>query len=132
MNRDQITIERSVEDVMRGPDVDRPPAVAGAKSSVPVGRTTKSKRGGASLAEPEDARERRLRRAGHVLDPRLQEELLRYPKRWVAITYSRLIAVGDSSTEVYKAAQAAGVKSPILWYVPDPNVSYFFPIGISI
>lgn len=72
-----------------------------------------------------------MSKARHVLAPKLQRELLKYPKRWVAFTYDRLIAVGDSSTEVYEKARAAGVKSPIIYCVPDPDVLWFFGAGAS-
>lgn len=64
----------------------------------------------------------------HVLAPRLQRELWAYPNRWVAITYDHLIAVGDSVTEVFQKARAAGVEVPIIYWVPDPKVSYYYPV----
>lgn len=63
----------------------------------------------------------------HELDSELQDKLLKHPGRWVAITRSRLIAVGDSSFEVLQAARAQGFLSPILFLVPrDEKTAYFF------
>lgn len=63
-----------------------------------------------------------------VLSEDLETALLQHPGRWVAMTNERIIAVGDSSTEVYEAAQAAGEAVPILWYVPESDTAWYFPV----
>lgn len=62
----------------------------------------------------------------HVIDPSLQKELLGHPGKWVTITRSELIAVGDSPLEVLKAARAKGFDSPILHYVPEDSRTHYF------
>lgn len=66
------------------------------------------------------------RRARHVIEPALQEELLKHPGKWVAMTRTKLIAVGDSPKEVIDAAEALGVRDTILHCVPEPGVGWFF------
>ena len=60
-------------------------------------------------------------------DPELLKELARYRGRWVATTRSRLLADGDSATEVYLAARESGIPVPIVFRVPeDGRTRYFF------
>jgi Family of unknown function (DUF5678) len=62
-----------------------------------------------------------------VLAPRLQQELLAHEGKWVAITKTELLAVGDSPDEVLHGAAERGVKQPILYFVPrDGHSSMFF------
>ncbi len=63
-----------------------------------------------------------------VLSEAVEEELLLHPGRWVTMTYDRIIAVGDSSTEVYEAARAAGEECPILYYVPNTSGGWYYPV----
>lgn len=61
-----------------------------------------------------------------VLEPRLQQELLQYEGRWVAITRSDLIAVGDSADEVIRRSADKGVADPIVHFVPrDGDVGMY-------
>jgi hypothetical protein len=63
----------------------------------------------------------------HELDPQLQDALVAHQGRWVATTRSEILAVGDSASEVLKAARAAGIESPIVYRVPeDSRTAYFF------
>jgi hypothetical protein len=62
----------------------------------------------------------------YEIEPAVQDELLRHPGRWVALTRSAVIAVRDTSTEAYDAARAAGVDSPILYQVPDTRTGYSY------
>ncbi len=60
----------------------------------------------------------------HEIAPSLQEELLHYAGRWVATTNDRLLAVGDSATEVYLAAREQGVDVPIVFRVLEAGSTY--------
>lgn len=62
----------------------------------------------------------------YQIEPEVQEELLRHPGKWVALTRSAVIAIKDTSTEAYDAAVAAGVDSPILYQVPDTRTGYSY------
>jgi hypothetical protein len=53
------------------------------------------------------------------------------PGKWVATTYNRIIAVGDTPTEVYQAAERDGVETPLLYQIPDPNVHWYFAAATS-
>jgi len=61
-----------------------------------------------------------------VLSEELEEELLQHPGRWVAMTREKIIALGDTPAEVFKAALSAGHKTPILYQVPKPGMSFFY------
>lgn len=62
----------------------------------------------------------------HELDPALQKELLKFPGKWVAITRSDIVVIGDSPEEVMRDAREAGVEAAILHHVPeDAEISYF-------
>jgi hypothetical protein len=62
----------------------------------------------------------------HEIDPQLQEELLRHTGKWVAMTRTRILAVGDDPQTIFEQARASGVDAPILYHVPDVGTSYFF------
>jgi hypothetical protein len=62
----------------------------------------------------------------YEIEPAVQEELLAYPGKWAALTRTKLIAVGETSTEAYAAALAAGIESPILYLVPDNRTGYSY------
>ncbi|MHB8892531.1 MAG: DUF5678 domain-containing protein [Candidatus Limnocylindrales bacterium] len=62
----------------------------------------------------------------YEIEPAVQDELLRYPGKWVALTRSAVIAVRDTSTEAYDAARSAGIDSPILYQVPDTRTGYSY------
>ena len=65
--------------------------------------------------------------ARDVLDPDLQQQLHEYRGRWVAITRTKLVAVGDNPNEVARKAAELGVAKPIIYFVPrDGNTSMFF------
>ena len=55
----------------------------------------------------------------HELDPSLQREVLKYPGKWVAVTRSKLVAVGDSPAAVLGEAARAGYANVILHRVPE-------------
>lgn len=55
----------------------------------------------------------------------LGEHRADYGGRWVALSGERLIAHGASATEVYAAADAAGVETPLVTRVDDPNAPPF-------
>ena len=59
------------------------------------------------------------------LSVELEQELLRHPGEWVAMTHERLLASGDNAVEVLAAARESGVETPILYKVPEAGVSYF-------
>lgn len=60
------------------------------------------------------------------LERDVQKELLNHPGKWVALTRSEIIAVGDTADEALAAAHAAGHKDPGLYRVPEKARSYFF------
>lgn len=63
----------------------------------------------------------------HEIDPGIQEELLKHPGKWVAITRSRVLAVGDDVMTVLREARKLGVEEPIIFRVPnDDGAAYFF------
>lgn len=67
------------------------------------------------------------RPAEHELEPQVVEQLAMHRGRWVAMTRSRILAVGDSATEVVVEARRQGVRSPIVHRVPeDGHRTYFF------
>lgn len=58
---------------------------------------------------------------------RLTRQLWKLPVgTWVAIDNDKIIATGQTPKEVYEASQVAGVEVPLLWQVPDPNVTHIF------
>ena len=60
------------------------------------------------------------------LEHDVQKELLKHPGKWVALTRSKILAVGDTADEALEAAHAAGHKDPGLYRVPEKARSYFF------
>jgi hypothetical protein len=68
---------------------------------------------------PPVAEAERIENLEAEIDPKLDNELLSYRGKWVAITTSRLIAVGESAADVLRVARDHGVESPILYHVPD-------------
>lgn len=62
----------------------------------------------------------------YEIEPDVQQELLKYPGKWAAITRSEVLAIRDTSTEAYAAARAAGVESPILYQIPDNRTGYSY------
>jgi hypothetical protein len=58
--------------------------------------------------------------------PDVQQELLKHPGKWAALTPSRVIAIAETSTEAYRAARDAGVEEPILYLVPDNRSRYSY------
>ena len=64
--------------------------------------------------------------AERVLSVELEDELLKHPGKWVAMTPDKIVAIGDDSVVVYKAALKAGVTDAILYRVPEAGTSYFF------
>jgi hypothetical protein len=71
--------------------------------------------------------ERTRDQAERVLEPSLEHELLAHEGRWVAVTRSELVAVGDSADEVIRRASERGVEHPIVYFVPrDGHSSMFF------
>lgn len=62
----------------------------------------------------------------YEIEPAVQEELIKHPGKWAAVTRSTVIAIRDTSTEAYLAARAVGVESPILYQVPDTRAGYSY------
>ena len=62
----------------------------------------------------------------HVIDPSLQKELFGHPGKWVSMTRSELIAVGDTPREVLEIAHDKGYTSPILYRVPEDSGTHYF------
>lgn len=57
-----------------------------------------------------------------VMSVELEAELQLHPGKWVAAHDERIIAIGDTPSEVCEAAWAAGVETPLLLKVPEPGV----------
>lgn len=70
-------------------------------------------------------RDRTNRPPQHVIEPALQMELHHHQGRWVAITRDRLLAVGDSPTEVIQSAREKGVHHPMIYRVPGEQTTIF-------
>lgn len=64
--------------------------------------------------------------AERVLSTELEDELLKHPGKWIAMTPEKIVAIGDDSVVVYKAALKAGVTDAILYRVPEGGSVYFF------
>lgn len=60
------------------------------------------------------------------LSPEVQERLLAYPGKWVALTPDEILAVADDPGTAYREAQDKGVASPILYQVPDTRAGYSY------
>jgi hypothetical protein len=62
-----------------------------------------------------------------VLSTDLQERMLTHAGKWVAMTRTDLLAVGDTPDEVLHEAAEKGEKRPILYFVPPKgDTSMFF------
>lgn len=63
----------------------------------------------------------------HVIDPDLQKQLLEHAGKWVAITRSELIAIGDTPIEALKRAREKFAGEVIVHHVPaNDRTAYFF------
>jgi hypothetical protein len=62
----------------------------------------------------------------YEIEPEVQEELLKHPGKWAAITRSKVIAIRDTPAEAIDAAIKAGVDLPILYQVPDTHAGYSY------
>ena len=62
----------------------------------------------------------------YEIEPGLQEELLKHPGKWAAITRSEVIAIRDTLMAASRAAREAGVDSPILYQIPDTRAGYSY------
>jgi hypothetical protein len=62
----------------------------------------------------------------YEIEPAVQEELIKHPGKWAAVTRSKVIAIRDTLTEAYDAACEAGADLPILYQVPDTRAGYSY------
>jgi hypothetical protein len=62
----------------------------------------------------------------YEIDPALQTLLLSHPGKWVAITRSEIIAIGDDPKRVIEKARAEGATAPILYRVPSESTTYWY------
>jgi hypothetical protein len=62
----------------------------------------------------------------HEIEPQLQQELLKHPGKWAAITRSKILAIGDDPRKVVAAARKMGIAAPILYRIPDASTLYFY------
>ena len=61
---------------------------------------------------------------------RILMEACKHPGKWVGVAYKvGIVAIGDSISEVEAAARAAGHAEPLVYRVPDPDVTYLYPVG---
>lgn len=56
----------------------------------------------------------------------LQDELIKYPGKWAAMTRTTLIALADTAQEAYRLARDHGIATPILYHVPDSRAGYSY------
>ena len=64
---------------------------------------------------------------GREFEPQVLEELQGLAGRWVAATHTKVVAIGDTPTEVYEAAKSQGIDVPTVFQVPESGaVHYFF------
>ena len=55
-----------------------------------------------------------------------------HPGKWIAVAYKiGIVAIGDSSSEVEAAARAAGHAEPLVYRVPEPDVTYLYPAEVA-
>ena len=62
----------------------------------------------------------------YEIEPQLQQELLKHPGKWAAITRSKILAIGDDPRVVVASARKMGVAAPILYRIPDASTLYFY------
>jgi hypothetical protein len=62
----------------------------------------------------------------YEIEPAVQEELIKHPGKWAAVTRSEVIAIRDTPADAYAAARLAGVESPILYQIPDTRAGYSY------
>jgi hypothetical protein len=62
----------------------------------------------------------------YEIEPAVQDELLKHPGKWVALTPSRVIVIRDNPGDAYRDARAAGIDDPILYQVPDTRAGYSY------
>lgn len=61
----------------------------------------------------------------YTFDPRLWDEMMKYPGKWVVASQTEIVVVGDDPQEVLKTAGEKGIDQPLLFHVPeDPSVSF--------
>ena len=62
------------------------------------------------------------------MTPELRDALSAHPGKWVALTTDpvAILAVADTPTEAFAAAQRAGVSIPWLYQVPDQKSGALF------
>lgn len=70
--------------------------------------------------------ERRTDHLVYEIEPSVQEELIKHPGKWVAMTRSRILAIRDTPAEAFAAGREAGVGVPILYQVPDTRARYSY------
>jgi Family of unknown function (DUF5678) len=56
----------------------------------------------------------------------LQNELIKHPGKWAAMTRTELIALADTAQEAYRLARQQGTETPILYHVPDSRSGYSY------
>jgi len=59
-----------------------------------------------------------------------EEMWANYRGKWVAIDNDEIIASGDTATEAYEGAQAAGVEVPLLHRVPENGTLHFYGMRV--
>lgn len=62
----------------------------------------------------------------YEIEPDVQDELIKHPGKWAALTRTKLLAIADTSMEAFEAAHALGIESPILYLVPDNRAGYSY------
>jgi hypothetical protein len=75
-----------------------------------------------TIAERSDVEER----LQFEIDPALQQRLFEHAGKWVALTRSEIIAIADTPSEAFHAAQEAGITDPILYRVPEDKDTVYF------
>jgi hypothetical protein len=76
-----------------------------------------------AMARPDDTLEEPLE---FEIDPDVQKELHKHPGKWVAMTRSQILEVGESPREVLQRARDRGFAAPILYNVPESKTAVYF------
>ena len=76
--------------------------------------------------------ERRTDDLVYEIEPSVQEELIKHPGKWVAMTRSKVLAIRDAPAEAYAAGREAGVGLPISTRSPTSGRGTRTPMGLGV
>jgi hypothetical protein len=58
--------------------------------------------------------------------PDLQDELIKHPGKWAAITSTKILALEDNPMDAYRKAREQGIEEPILYHIPDNRAGFSY------